>query len=177
MSGRSIFSLLGWGSSPLRRTRAVLELCLDDDPAQVELRAAVCTHGDSHVLRKRCGQRLGDSHVEVHHNHLAGTLRGEASAQRGTYPVGAARHDDDFASRREVRHGRAVGLGEQHQTGWGSPLWAAASCTVCCALRWRSSTKTCSGREERTGTAKQALAAPMDGRLAPHFHFGVHLGR
>ena len=112
----------GLGSSPVRRTRAVLELRLDDDPAQVELRAAVCTHGDSHVLRKRCGQRLGDSHVEVHHNHLAGTLRGEASAQRGTYPVGAARHDDDFASRRELRHGRAVDLGEQHQTGWGSPL-------------------------------------------------------
>ena len=130
MSGRSIFSLLGWGSSPVRRTWAVLELRLDDDPAQVELRAAVCAHGDSHVLRKRCGQRLGDSHVEVHHNHLAGTLRGEASAQRGTYPVGAARHDDDFASRRELRHGRAVDLGEQHQTGWGSPLWAAASCTV-----------------------------------------------
>ena len=48
------------------------------------------------------------------------------------------------------------------------------------ALRWR---ETCMAREERTRlpsenlVRKEALAVPMDGRLAPHFHFGVHLGR
>ena len=57
------------------------------------------THGDAHVVRERGGQRLCDSQVEVHHHHLASALRGEPSAERRAYPVGASRDDDDLASR------------------------------------------------------------------------------